>query len=145
MKLSVAYDFREAARMLGAIRTIGEGSVITSVETDSRLVRPGSLFVALAGSVCDGSRYLPQAKAAGAAAAVVSQHHVDQTVVSVGLPLIIVDDSLKALWKFSHAICPGFPGSPMPASPVLVEKAPPRGAFRHPVPTGRTVKTPGKP
>lgn len=144
MKLSVAYDFKEAARMLGAIRTIGEGSVITSVETDSRLVRPGSLFVALAGSVCDGSRYLPQAKAAGAAAAVVSQHHVDQTVVSVGLPLIIVDDSLKALWKFSHAHLSRFSGVTYAGVTGSCGKSTTKEALSAILSQqGRTVKTPG--
>ncbi|GAH55318.1 unnamed protein product, partial [marine sediment metagenome] len=38
-----------------------------SVETDSRLVTPGSVFFALPGEVTDGRRFVPAATEAGAA------------------------------------------------------------------------------
>ena len=44
---------------------------VTSVEDDSRLVRPGALFMAVRGSTSDGHDYLDKAAAAGAAATLV--------------------------------------------------------------------------
>lgn len=43
---------------------------ITSVTADSRMVRPGSLFVAIPGTQKDGSQFIPQALEKGAAAIV---------------------------------------------------------------------------
>ncbi|MCH8242659.1 MAG: UDP-N-acetylmuramyl-tripeptide synthetase, partial [Planctomycetes bacterium] len=48
-------------------------AVITSLTDDSRRVGPGSLFVAVRGTNCDGHRYIEQAVLAGAAAVVVEQ------------------------------------------------------------------------
>jgi len=46
---------------------------VTSIETDSRSVRPGALFAALPGRRADGHRFLGAAAAAGAAALLVEQ------------------------------------------------------------------------
>src|SRR5579884_1078181 len=43
---------------------------VTSVEYDSRKVRPGSLFVAMHGESADGNRFIDQAIKAGAVAIV---------------------------------------------------------------------------
>src|SRR6201997_43080 len=43
---------------------------ITSVEYDSRRVRPGSVFVAMKGETSDGNRFIDQAISAGAVAIV---------------------------------------------------------------------------
>ncbi|MFP5246935.1 MAG: Mur ligase domain-containing protein, partial [Thermoanaerobaculia bacterium] len=45
---------------------------ITSVTNDSRLVRNGALFVAIPGTVKDGSEFIPMAMEKGAAAIVTS-------------------------------------------------------------------------
>ena len=42
-------------------------TAITAVETDSRAVRDGALFVALRGEQTDGHRYIPNALDSGAA------------------------------------------------------------------------------
>ena len=47
--------------------TTATGTVIRAITTDSRLVLPGDLFVALRGERTDGHRYLSEAKARGAA------------------------------------------------------------------------------
>ncbi|MCA1988687.1 MAG: Mur ligase domain-containing protein, partial [Desulfarculus sp.] len=44
---------------------------LAGVSTDSRAIAPGQLFVALAGPNFDGHDFVPQALAAGAAAALV--------------------------------------------------------------------------
>src|SRR5690625_4541741 len=65
---------------------------ITTVVTDSRQVQPGSLFVALAGERVDGHDYLPDAFAAGAAAAIVTRD-----VPGAAGPTIAVPDAVRAL------------------------------------------------
>ncbi|RZJ16968.1 MAG: UDP-N-acetylmuramoyl-L-alanyl-D-glutamate--2,6-diaminopimelate ligase [Brevundimonas sp.] len=49
-------------------RDVAADPVITGVTSDSRKVAPGSLFVALPGTVADGRAFIPQALAKGAAA-----------------------------------------------------------------------------
>lgn len=54
-----------------ASASIDSQAQVDSAVTDSRQVRPGSLFVAIKGERVDGHAYLEQAAAAGAVAAVV--------------------------------------------------------------------------
>ena len=61
------------------------------VVIDSRLVTPGSLFVALPGERVDGHDFVATAAAAGAAAAIVSR------TTGAALAEIVVDDPLTAL------------------------------------------------
>jgi UDP-N-acetylmuramoyl-tripeptide--D-alanyl-D-alanine ligase len=73
--------------------TKGDGLVdaeVSGVAIDSRAVQPGDLFVALAGEHADGSRFVDQALAAGAAAALVRRGEE-------GPGRIAVDDPLEAL------------------------------------------------
>jgi UDP-N-acetylmuramoyl-tripeptide--D-alanyl-D-alanine ligase len=62
---------------------------VAGVETDSREVRPGDLFVALKGENSDGHKFLDKAFANGAAAALV-EHAIDA-------PHVLVEDTTKAL------------------------------------------------
>lgn len=64
------------------------------VETDSRKVRPRDLFWALKGQRHDGHDFIPQAAERGAGICV-SQRQRD------GVPLLLVDDTLLALWNFA--------------------------------------------
>jgi UDP-N-acetylmuramoyl-tripeptide--D-alanyl-D-alanine ligase len=66
--------------------------VFGTVETDSRLVSSGSLFVAKPGEVTDGHNFLDSAKNLGAVGAI-----VERAVTDVDLPQIIVFDAVKAL------------------------------------------------
>lgn len=52
-------------------RLVGEDVTVSSVTTDSRLAIPGSLFVALPGEHVDGHAFVADARARGAAAALV--------------------------------------------------------------------------
>jgi UDP-N-acetylmuramoyl-tripeptide--D-alanyl-D-alanine ligase len=63
---------------------------VTSVATDSRLVRPGGLFVALAGERADGHAFVTDALGRGAAGAVVQRP-------GSGAPVIEVPDTGRAL------------------------------------------------
>lgn len=58
--------------------------------TDSRTVQPGSLFIAVRGSQSDGHRFVPDALARGAAAAVV------EAPLDIPLPQIVVSDARRA-------------------------------------------------
>jgi UDP-N-acetylmuramoyl-L-alanyl-D-glutamate--2,6-diaminopimelate ligase len=60
---------------------------ISGISEDSRQVRPGDLFVARHGTKTDGSRFLDDAKARGAAAAIVLAREA-----SCALPQIVVPD-----------------------------------------------------
>ena len=65
------------------------------VEMDSRDVRPGDLFIALKGEAMDGHKFLPQAFAAGAVAAITDR--------PVDFPHVLVEDTTKALHDLAHS------------------------------------------
>ncbi len=78
---------------------IGEDLEVTgSVETDSRLVKPGSLFVAKPGEVTDGHNFVESALALGAIAALV-ERKLDSTIAQ-----IVVVDSVIALGKLAQYV-----------------------------------------
>ena len=68
---------------------------VTGVTFDSREVGSGDLFVAMPGTVFDGHKFVEQAFAAGAAAALVSQ--------PVDGPHILVSDTFEALQALARA------------------------------------------
>ncbi|MBF4605460.1 UDP-N-acetylmuramoyl-tripeptide--D-alanyl-D-alanine ligase [Curtobacterium sp. VKM Ac-2884] len=76
----------------------GDLVVEGSVETDSRLVRPGSVFFALPGEVTDGRRFVPAATEAGAAL-VITPERVETTA-----PQIVVADGYAALAALAHEV-----------------------------------------
>lgn len=87
-ELSIA----EVAKILGTQTAYGPGTgSITGVSTDSRAIRSGDCFFAIAGENFDGHEYVAQSLAQGAACAVVSH-----TVEAHGL-LLKVEDTVKAL------------------------------------------------
>ena len=76
-------------------RLVGvEDAVITSITTDTREIKEGSLFVALKGEKFDGHDFAVEAVKKGAVA-VVSEK--DESYFSEPIPLIVVDDGYKAL------------------------------------------------
>jgi len=81
---------RDGGKAIGpaALAAIG----IRGVTDDSRAVRPGSLFVAIAGLHADGHMFVAAAAAAGAAAAI-----VDRPLPDVALPQLVVDRPPAAL------------------------------------------------
>ncbi|MCL6604121.1 MAG: UDP-N-acetylmuramoyl-L-alanyl-D-glutamate--2,6-diaminopimelate ligase [Paenibacillus sp.] len=93
----------ELSSCLAASRLYGDGEVeISDIQTDSRIVKPGDLFLCLPGHTVDGHEYAPQAAAKGAAA-IVCERKLD-----IDLPQIIVDNSRFAMSVMSNA----FFGSP---------------------------------
>jgi UDP-N-acetylmuramoyl-tripeptide--D-alanyl-D-alanine ligase len=96
-------DLREAAQALGG-RVHGAAASFAGVGTDSRTTCAGELFVALEGERFDGHEHVAEARAKGAAAALVSR------VVDAALPQLVVDDTRLALgrlaahWRSRYAL-----------------------------------------
>ncbi|ROS72277.1 UDP-N-acetylmuramoyl-tripeptide--D-alanyl-D-alanine ligase [Curtobacterium sp. PhB130] len=80
----------------GAAETVVDGSV----ETDSRLVGPGSVFFALLGEETDGHRFVPAAAESGAAL-VITEHETD---ISGDTAQIVVADGYAALAALAHEV-----------------------------------------
>jgi UDP-N-acetylmuramoyl-tripeptide--D-alanyl-D-alanine ligase len=74
---------------------------ITGFETDSRLVKEGTVFVALRGKKVDGHRFLEDVAKNKAAAAVVASDYRGE---DFGLPLLMVDDVLAAIQEAARKI-----------------------------------------
>jgi UDP-N-acetylmuramoyl-L-alanyl-D-glutamate--2,6-diaminopimelate ligase len=68
---------------------------VADISHDSRLVQPGSLFVAVRGFHSDGHRFIAQAVERGAAAVVAETE--DAAASAARVPQILVEDSRKAL------------------------------------------------
>jgi UDP-N-acetylmuramoyl-L-alanyl-D-glutamate--2,6-diaminopimelate ligase len=64
---------------------------VAGIKNDSRLVKPGDLFVAVRGLESDGHKYIPDALRKGATAL------VSEDFVEAGVPCVVVKDTRKAL------------------------------------------------
>jgi UDP-N-acetylmuramoyl-L-alanyl-D-glutamate--2,6-diaminopimelate ligase len=60
---------------------------ITGIQEDSRLVKPGDLFIARSGTKTEGAKFVGDAKAKGAVAVVASRH-----VDGITLPQVVIDN-----------------------------------------------------
>ncbi len=76
---------------------------VTALTSDSRQVRPGSLFVAYRGVAADGHDFIPQAVANGAVALV-----AEREVPGLAVPLVVVPNGREAL-AYLAAAWHGFP------------------------------------
>lgn len=96
-RLSVA----DAARAVGGRVTAGDpDAMIDGAAIDSRAIRGGEVFFAFGGARTDGHRFVPDALARGAAAAVVQE---DLPATSAGA-LIRVDDTFTALHDLARFV-----------------------------------------
>jgi UDP-N-acetylmuramoyl-tripeptide--D-alanyl-D-alanine ligase len=83
------------ARIIKAETAPDIGDSVVGVSTDSRTVKPGDCFFAIAGDNFDGHDYVEEAFARGAVCAVVSED------VEAG-PILKVDDTTKALGNLAR-------------------------------------------
>ena len=87
----------EAHALLPGSTLLGDPATpILRVHSDTRTLRAGDLFVALRGDNFDAHSFLPQAKAAGAAAVL-----AEQGIAAAGLAGLQVADSLAALQQLA--------------------------------------------
>ena len=97
---------REILRELPEARLLGDqDTTVTGIAYDSRLVKPGELFVALPGFHVDGSAFIPDALRRGAAAVVTQNPSVH---IPEGVPLVQVPDARRTLTDLSASFY-GYP------------------------------------
>jgi UDP-N-acetylmuramoyl-tripeptide--D-alanyl-D-alanine ligase len=88
----------QAQALLPGSHLVGSGSTtFARVHSDTRTLQPGDFFVALRGERFDGHDYLPQARAAGAVAALAEQG------LSDAMPGLQVADTLTGLQQLAAA------------------------------------------
>ncbi len=88
----------EAARAVGGRVTAGDpDAMIEGAAIDSRAVRGGEAFFAFGGAHTDGHRFVPDALARGAAAAIIQEDIQEDVPASPTGALIRVDDTFQAL------------------------------------------------
>ncbi|MCK4355680.1 hypothetical protein KAW44_01215, partial [Candidatus Bipolaricaulota bacterium] len=92
----IIQSFASLAEAIGVPPQPGWESIeITGISEDSRLVHPGFLFVAIAGFITDGHRYIEDAIARGAVAI------VGEKDVPCSVPFVRVDNGREALAHLS--------------------------------------------
>jgi UDP-N-acetylmuramoyl-tripeptide--D-alanyl-D-alanine ligase len=91
----------DVARIVGG-RLVGEDRPFGCVSTDSRTLKPGSLFVALRGPNFDGTAFVQAAAAQGAIGALVERE------TPGALPQVVVADALHALQELARGWRLGF-------------------------------------
>lgn len=98
----IALTIAELAVALGGALETDDSSaemvVSGSVQTDSRLVEPGSIFLAMAGEVTDGHLFAAQAVENGAALLIVERR------LEVSVPQVVVSDGLTALADLARTV-----------------------------------------
>jgi UDP-N-acetylmuramoyl-tripeptide--D-alanyl-D-alanine ligase len=110
--MMASFSLTELAQALSAV--IKQSAVIKNadtqadeiqaqrINTDTRTIQQGDVFLALRGDNFDGHNYLKQAQTNGAIAAIVDVQYVaDQTLLNSSLPLLVVTDTLLALGQAS--------------------------------------------
>ncbi|HHV80003.1 MAG TPA: UDP-N-acetylmuramoyl-tripeptide--D-alanyl-D-alanine ligase [Firmicutes bacterium] len=91
MREGALFHLQEAASAIGAKLKGASNPIVMGVGIDSRLIKPGELFVALQGEHTDGHLHVAEAFARGASAAMVCRR------VEAEGPLLEVDDCLRGL------------------------------------------------
>jgi UDP-N-acetylmuramoyl-L-alanyl-D-glutamate--2,6-diaminopimelate ligase len=90
-------ELKELTSQLAVSRIVGnENTIFTGIQTDSRKVQPGDLFLCIPGLMVDGHRFAAMAVELGAVA-LVAEHEVE-----VDVPQLIVKDS-----RFAMAVISG--------------------------------------
>jgi UDP-N-acetylmuramoyl-L-alanyl-D-glutamate--2,6-diaminopimelate ligase len=83
---------KDVAALLATARLIGDGETeLSGIETDSRSISEGQLFICLRGHTVDGHLFAPQAAGAGAAALIVERQ------LNLPIPQIVVRDCRLAM------------------------------------------------
>lgn len=88
---------------------------VTGISTDSRSLSAGEVFVAIRGERFDGHEYIDQAIRAGAAALVLQRDiaargDVQQSFQGAGVPVLLVENTHKALAQMAHSLLGCFNG-----------------------------------
>lgn len=98
MRLTLAEVIQACAARLH--QPVQQDGVITGVATDNRQVQAGDLFVCILGERFDGHDFARVAVEAGAAALLCSRV---PDLLPLPLPVLLVDDTVRALGQLAHA------------------------------------------
>ncbi|QSX30392.1 UDP-N-acetylmuramoyl-tripeptide--D-alanyl-D-alanine ligase [Shewanella cyperi] len=93
----ISLSLQELATATGG-RLLGENIQIDAVGSDSRAMKPGSLFVALVGERFDGHDFAANAVTAGASALLVERE------LPLAVPQLLVESGLKALGQIGALV-----------------------------------------
>jgi len=108
----IRFQIRDILRGTGGslISSAVGPELFTGVSIDSRTVNPGEIFIALRGEFHDGHDHLREAVERGAALTVVDRDITPEGVKLAPAPMIVVEDTLKALqslasyWRERHML-----------------------------------------
>lgn len=104
----------DAVQAAGArlLHPAGQHLALTGAASDNRAVKPGDLFVCVRGERTDGHLYAAEAVRAGAAAVLAERDPFEGEVSARALltPVLLTDDSVRALGRLGHAWRATFPG-----------------------------------
>jgi UDP-N-acetylmuramoyl-L-alanyl-D-glutamate--2,6-diaminopimelate ligase len=95
------------AALAGAHIAGDESALITDITSDSREVKPGTLFVALSGTRADGAQYIPDAIRRGAAAVLLAD--AARMDMAASVPVVRVGDVRAAISALASAMYPSQP------------------------------------
>lgn len=96
IELTVAQIAKQTSGQVHGDETV---TITGSVETDSRLITEGSLFVAKPGEETDGHLFIARAEQAGAVAAI-----VEKVMPGISIPQIQVEDSVLTLGSLAKYV-----------------------------------------
>lgn len=84
-------------------QTLPQDIDVQAVSTDTRMIQPGDLFIALRGETFDAADFIDQARQAGAVAAVVNadSYQACEQVLHTGWPVLFVADTRLALGQLA--------------------------------------------
>ncbi len=99
----ITRDLATLAQVTGGT-LLGANAAFGRVQSDSRAIESGALFVALAGEKFDGHDFVADVARRGAAAALVARR------IAAALPQVVVADTLAALSRFANAWRRSFAG-----------------------------------
>ncbi len=97
------FTLEEIVRATGASAAGAKDVVFTGVETDTRTIGNGALFIALKGERFNGEDFLQKAQDAGAAGVLVSDGCAPEKTEGISVPVLRVPDALKAYQQIAGA------------------------------------------
>ena len=104
-RMSPAFSLAEVMTATGGRLVKGDSDqTVYGISTDSRQIRPGNLFVALAGENFDGHAFVPKAVEEGADCVLVADAgKINAEVANKRVGVIEAADTLRALGDLAHA------------------------------------------
>lgn len=98
----ICRSLKEIEKMAGGygLSKENENIIIQGVSTDSRQIKAGQLFIPIVGEQFNGHKFIREAIAKGAVAAIWSKN---EPIPAMDFPIILVDDTLTAIQKLAKS------------------------------------------